>query len=369
MAKILYVITRLAMGGAPQTVLTAIRGLKDLGYDITLVSGYPGVGEGSLVDEAHKLGVEIIFIPSLQREVHPIRDLCAGWRLWRVMQVGQFDVVHTHLSKAGILGRLAAFFAGRRVVHTFHGDVLDGYFSPLKSRLFLAVERLVGRVTDRFVCVSTDLKSRLLQYELGPTDRFVTIANGIDVQRLQTGPAMVKAGNRVGTLAMFYPIKRLDLFMDMAHRLKKRDAQIRCEIAGDGMTAPELKKQAEKLNDPVRFVGVCEDPAAFLSQLDVFVLCSDFESAGMSVMEAMCMGLPVVATAVGGIPENVQDGHTGILVAAGDVDGLVTAVWDLLHDEDKRVRLGAAAKEYANTHFSSARMVSELDGLYRELLS
>jgi glycosyltransferase involved in cell wall biosynthesis len=369
MAKILYVITRLAVGGAPHVMLTAIRGLKQAGYEITLASGYPGEGEGSLVNEAQALGVELIFIPTLQREVHPMRDLCAFFALWRLMRARPFDLVHTHLSKAGILGRLASYLAGIRVVHTFHGDVLDGYFSPLKSKVFLMVERFVGRMTDRFVCVSDRLKTRLLQYELGAAGRFCTIANSIDLERLQIKEYPGPKGKCVGTLAMFYPIKRLDLFVEVAHRLIKRDAEIRCEIAGDGATASALKQQSKDLDDPVHFVGVCTEPADFLSRLDVFVLCSDYESSGMSVMEAMGMGLPVVATAVGGVPENVQDGQTGLLVEAGDVDGLTEAVWTLLQDDEKRARMGALAKQYAQTHFSSSRMVADLDVVYRELLS
>ncbi len=369
MAKILYVITRLAVGGAPHVMLTAIKGLKQAGYEIILASGYPGEGEGSLVEDAQALGVELIFLPTLQRELHPVRDLRAFFALWQLMRTRQFDLVHTHLSKAGILGRLAAYLAGVCTVHTFHGDVLDGYFSPLKSKIFLAVERFVGRVTDRFICVSDRLKTRLLQYQLGAADRFYTVANSIDLERLQVNASQERHGKIVGTLAMFYPIKRLDLFVEMAYQLRKRDAEICCEIAGDGATASALKQQAKNLDDPVHFVGVCSDPADFLSRLDVFVLCSDYESSGMSVMEAMAMGLPVVATAVGGVPENVQDGQTGLLVEAGDVNGLTEAVWTLLQDDEKRLHMGTLAKKYAQAHFSSARMVAELDVVYRELLS
>ncbi|MBT3606604.1 MAG: glycosyltransferase family 4 protein [Candidatus Latescibacteria bacterium] len=368
MAKILYVITRLAVGGAPRTMLTAIQGLKKVGYEITLVSGYPGLGEGSLVDEARLLDVELIFIPTLQRELHPWRDLISFWRLWRLMRKRQFDLVHTHLSKAGILGRLAAFFSRTRVVHTFHGDVLNGYFSPMKSNAFLVVERVVGRMTDRFICVSTRLKERLLHYHLGDDNRFCVITNGIDMRHSETIGQRVAHTNRVGTLAMFYPIKRLDLFVEMAHQLKQCNTEIQCDIAGDGMTAIDIKQQAKQLGDPVRFVGVCEDPSAFLSQLDVFVLCSDYESSGMGVMEAMSMGLPVVATAVGGIPEIIQDGHTGVLVDAGDVEGLCQAVRDLLQNPEKREQMGALAKTYAQTHFSVSAMTAELDALYCELL-
>lgn len=369
MAKILYVITRLAVGGAPRTMLTAIQGLKKAGYEITLVSGYPGEGEGSLVDEARSLDLEIIFIPTLQRELHPLRDMRAFYRLWRLMQKRQFDLVHTHLSKAGILGRLAAYFSKTRVVHTFHGDVLNGYFSPLKSNVFLMAERFVGHMTDRFICVSTRLKERLLRYHLGDDSRFCVITNGIDMVHSETTDPRVALACRVGTLAMFYPIKRLDLFVEMAHCLKLRNADIQYEIAGDGLTAADVKQQAKQLGDPVRFVGVCDDPASFLSQLDIFVLCSDYESSGMSVMEAMSMGLPVVATAVGGIPEIIRDGHTGVLVEAGDVAGLCNAVWDLLEDPEKRERMGTLAKSYAQAHFSTVTMTAKLDTLYRELLS
>lgn len=369
MAKILYVITRLAVGGAPQVMFTAIRGLKEAGYEITLASGYPGEGEGSLVDEARALGVDLVFIPTLQREVHPVRDLRAFLQLWQIIRKGHFDVVHTHLSKAGILGRMAAFLARTRCVHTFHGDVLEGYFSPFKSKLFLMVERFVGRLTDRFVCVSENLKARLLPYGLGEPTHFYTIANCIDLERFQKKEGQALSGHRVGTLAMFYPIKRLDLFIEMAFQLKQRHRAVQCVLAGDGMSAVALKKRAQQLDDPVEFVGVCKDPAQFLAQLDVFVLCSDFESAGMSIMEAMGMGVPVVATAVGGIPEIVQDGQTGLLVEAGDVKALVEAVWTLLQDDKMRLEMGIRAQAYAQKHFSASHMIAELDTLYGELIS
>ncbi len=366
---ILFVITRLAVGGAPQSVLTAIRELKTRGYRIVLATGYPGIEEGSMIEEARKLGVDIRFVPTLQRALHPIRDWRAFWVLWQMIRAEKFDIVHTHLSKAGILGRLAAWLARVPVImHTYHGDVLEGYFPPLKSRLFLEVERLMGRVTHRFVCVSKALKDRFLLYQMGSPDDFSVIANGIVMADFEPGSQSSQNVLRVGTLAMFYPIKRLDLFVEMAQRLKQRLPDTECVIAGGGHEEPRLYKLSHMRGNPVQFLGILQDRAAFLTGLDVFVLCSDYEGAGMSLMEAMICGVPVVATKVGGVPEIVRHGDTGVLVLPGNVDALTEAVYELLQDHTRRQEMGHQARVYALSHFSHLRMADELDALYHTLV-
>ena len=365
--SVLIAITRLAVGGAPQSVLMSIAGLDSERYRIVLVSGHPGTDEGSLIDEARNLNATLHLIPELQRAPHPIRDLKAFWHLWRLMRSEQVDIVHTHLSKAGILGRLAARLAGVPViVHTFHGDVLEGYFSVIKSWFFTKAERLVGRVTDRFVCVSEGLQKRLASYELGPPDAFQVISNGIVVGDFEPVEQGVK--RRVGTLAMFYPVKRLDLFVQMAYRLREVHPGVQCDIAGDGMEADALLRLSMSHGEPVNFLGICRDRSAFFKDLDVFVLCSDFEGAGMGLMEAMAAGVAVVATRVGGVPEIVQDGETGVLIPPNNIDVLCEAVRELLENDALRQRLGKAARHYAQVHFSHTKMVEELDVMYRDLV-
>jgi glycosyltransferase involved in cell wall biosynthesis len=366
---ILFVITRLAVGGAPQSVLTAIRELKTRGYRIVLATGYPGTEEGSMIDDAQKLGVDIRFVPTLQRALHPLRDWRAFWVLWQIMRAENFDIVHTHLSKAGILGRLSAWLARVPViVHTYHGDVLEGYFSPLKSKLFLEVERLIGRMTHRFVCVSKTLKDRFLLYHMGSPDDFSVIANGIVMADFESNPKTSQNVLRVGTLAMFYPIKRLDLFVEMAQRIKQRLPDTECVIAGGGHEESRLYQLSHMRGHPVQFLGILQDRAAFLTGLDVFVLCSDYEGAGMSLMEAMACGVPVVATKVGGVPEVVRHGETGVLVPPGNVDALTAAVCDLLQDPKRRQEMGHQAGVYARAHFSHLRMADELDAFYHALV-
>lgn len=363
---VLFVITRLAVGGAPQSLLTAIRGLMSRGYRIALATGYPGPEEGSMVEQARALGVEIHFVPALQRDLHPLRDMRAFFHLLSIVKHAQVDVVHTHLSKAGILGRLAAHLSGvPAIVHTYHGDVLDGYFSPLKSRAFLWAERMAGRVTHRFICVSEALKTRFLDYHLGPAGAFCAIPNGIDIDAFGNVPRPTHAGFCVGTLAMFYPIKRLDLFVEMAFHIRQRRKDVRFVIAGGGREEQALHALAQARGAPVEFLGICENPLSFFADLDAFVLCSDYEGAGMSVMEAMAAGVPVVATRVGGVPEMVRDGQTGLLVNPGNADVLAHAVCALLDNADLRRTMGQQARACAQAHFSHKKMVDALDALYR----
>ncbi len=366
---ILFVITRLAVGGAPRNVLATIQGLDRSRYRIALVAGRPEPNEGSLAEAAHALDIDFHILPSLQREVHVFQDLKALWQLYRFIRRGRYHIVHTHISKAGILGRLAAHCAGvPRIVHTYHGDIFEGYFGPLRSAVFLAVERLAGLVTDRFVMVSKALQARYRGYRVGRRGAFFTVPNGIWIDSFPSPTSEARKGRRVGTAAMFYPIKRVDLFLEVAHRVLHRRSDAEFMLAGGGPEEATLRQIARDLGDPVRFLGVRYDVSELLSTLDVFVLCSDFEGAGIGVMEAMLAGVPVVATRVGAVSEAVTHGETGFLVPQGDVDGLAASVLRLLEDSALRKRMGSAGRQVALKRFSAEDMVRRLEALYCALL-
>ena len=367
---VLYVITRLAVGGAPRILLSTVCALDRSKYKVVLVTGNPERGEGSFIDTADSLGIEIVLLPDLRREVHPIRDLKVFWQLFSFIRSGRYQIVHTHLSKAGILGRLAAWCANVPViVHTFHGDVFTDYFNPVLGKLFLVVERIVARLTTRFAVVSEDLKSRLNGYRIAKKQLFVVIPNGIQrgnssATKAQEEPVTL----RVGTVAMFYPIKRVDLFIRMADRVRDRFSQVEFAVAGGGQDDASLRTLSSELGEPVQFQGICYDIPEFLSTLDIFVLCSDYESAGVAMMEAMMAGLPTVATRVGGIPEALSEGETGILVPKGDLAALSDAVVVLLADRELRQKMGKSASEYAEKYLSTDKMVKKLQSLYESLV-
>ncbi len=368
MINILFVITRLAVGGAPKSLLATIRGLDRTRYRIVLVTGQPNPDEGSLMDLAATLNVKLCVQPHLQRDIHPIREVKAFWQLYRFIRRGRYEIVHTHLSKAGILGRLAARFAGvSRIVHTYHGDVFDAYFSPIKSQLLLAAERIVGLATDRFVVVSEALQKRYLGYRVGRSNTYSVVPNGVSSEKLPDRGSGTGNRKRVGTVAMLYPIKRVDLFLDVARRVLRHHPEVEFIVVGGGPEEATLREAARGLEDRIRFLGIRLDVFELLSTLDVFVLSSDYEGAGIGLMEAMLVGVPVVATRVGGVPEIVSEGVTGLLVPKGDGDALALAVLRLLEDADLCERMGRAARELAPKRFSTEKMVESLDSVYSDL--
>ena len=365
---ILFVITRLAVGGAPQNVLTTIRGLDRSRYRIALATGVPAPEEGSLIEEARAPGIDLHVLPALMREIRPARDVQALLGLYRLMRRGRYQLVHTHISKAGILGRLAAWWAGvPAIVHTCHGDVFDEYFGPLKSAVLLAVERLTGRVTDRFVVVSQALRARFRQYRVGRQKTFSWVPNGIWTAGFST-PSSDRAGNRVGIVAMLAPIKRLDLFIEVARRVLSVRPETQFLLVGGGPDEAALRESARDLGGNVRFLGVRYDVPALLDTFDVFLLCSDYEGMPVTLIEAMVAGVPVVSTSVGGVPEVVKEGQTGFMAPQGDVAGLAEAVVRLLDDDDLRRRVGSRARDDALRRFPAEEMIARLDALYTDLL-
>jgi glycosyltransferase involved in cell wall biosynthesis len=383
--RILRVIARLNVGGPAIQAITLTRQLAPKGYDTTLVRGSEGPREGSMDGLAAALDVAPVRIASLRRELGP-RDALAFLALLRLMVRIRPAIVHTHAAKAGTLGRLAAIvLRPRRVVtvHTFHGHVLEGYFSGPKATLFAAIERALAARTTRLIAVSPEVRDDLVRLRIAPAARISVVRLGFDLDRflLDDGAQRERRASfrRAGSIgadaqlvtlvARLVPIKRVDRFLRIAAELGQRTSA-EFLIVGDGELHDELLRHpaVAELGERLRWQGFTEAIEDVYFASDVVVLTSDNEGTPVSLIEAQACGRPVVSTDVGGVRAVVRDGETGYVVAPDAEPAFTQRVQELLDAPDTARRFGARGREHVSANFTLERLVGDLDSLYRELL-
>lgn len=378
--KILRIIDRLNVGGPAIHAVLTTRGLNDGEHQTVLVTGEiePGEADMSYLLEEH--GVERILIPSLGRELRPLRDVVTAWRLWRVMRRVRPDVVHTHKAKAGALGRVVALAAGVPVrVHTYHGHVFHGYFGPWKTRLFLAVERALARVTTRLVAPAAALVDELSgRYRIAPRDRFGVVPLGFDLEPFVTvenhrGELRARLGvdgsvRLVAIVGRMVPVKDHATFVAAAAMIAARRADVQFVFVGGGELLDEVRREldARGLASRAHLLGWSQQLERIYADLDVLALSSVNEGTPVALIEAMAAGVPVAATAVGGVPELLEQGARGELAPARDPAALADAI---------ERALSAAARDRAQLiredivrSFGADRLCGDLAALYDELL-
>ncbi len=397
--KILRVIARLNMGGPALHVAYLTAGLRERGYDTTLVAGSLARGEDSMAFVADKRGVEVIQIDELGREISPLRDLRATFRLARLIRRERPQILHTHTAKAGTVGRVAALLAGSRrppiVVHTFHGHVLRGYFGPLRSLFFRLLERWLAARTTALVAVSPQVRDDLVALGVAPRERFVISPPGIDLAPLLAlappdpdghtsaeGEAfraelgIPRDAPLVLVLGRLAPIKRAELALEVFQRTLQMDRASReartahMVLVGDGAIRSLVERQARRLAADVRsrvhFAGAREDVVPALAAADVLLSTSRNEGLPVAMIEAAAAARPVVSTAVGGVAEVVTNGVTGLL--AVEEDGLAMALASLLADPVERRRMGLAARAAVQRRHGAEALADRLEALYGRLV-
>jgi glycosyltransferase involved in cell wall biosynthesis len=380
--RVLRIIARLNVGG-PAIHATLLTERLDPGrYDSTLVAGAEDAAEGSYLDLHGRTVPQLVRVPELGREIRGAQDLRALHRLTALVRRIRPHIVHTHTAKAGTLGRLAAVL-GRApvVVHTYHGHVLQGYFSPAKTSLFVGIERVLARATDELVTVSPRVRADLLALGIGRPDRFSVVPLGLDLERfenverhrggLRRELGLDSARPLIGIVARLVPIKAHEVFLAAARTLASRREDARFLIVGDGERRAELERLAAELGlgSTVTFLGWRGDLDRIYADLDLVVLTSRNEGSPVALIEAMAAGCTVVSTRVGGVPDVIEDGTTGRLVPPDDPTAIAHAMGDLLADAGLRRRLSAAARPWALSHYGSARLVRDVDQLYTRLLA
>jgi glycosyltransferase involved in cell wall biosynthesis len=384
--KILRVIARLNMGGPALHVAYLTAGLRERGYDTTLVAGSLARGEDSMAFVADARDVEIVRIDELGREISPLRDLVATLRLAWLIRKERPDILHTHTAKAGTVGRVAALLAGRRgppiVVHTFHGHVLRGYFGPLRSSFFRLLERWLAARTTALIAVSPQVRDDLVALGIAPRERFAVIRLGIELGERVAAEQNGRDESRrylgigpdrfaVGWIGRMTAVKRTDDVLVAFKRLQEEGVDAVLCMVGDGPDRPQLERRAHELGvvRDTLFLGYQEEVAPFYAAFDALVLPSSNEGTPVSAIEALAAGRPVVATRVGGVPDVVVEGEDGFLVEPGATDHLADRLAELARDPELRERMGEAGRQRVLPRYAVERLVDDVDRLYRELLS
>lgn len=380
--RVLRVIARLNMGG-PAHHVGFLSGLLDPErYETLLLHGEIGAGEAQLSTTADRYGVRRETVPGLRPELRPLDDLRALFALIRRVRAYRPDIVHTHTAKAGMLGRLAAVLAGRPrplIVHTYHGHVLEGYFGPVRNFVYRSLERMLARVSDVLIGVSSATVDDLVRLRIAPRSKFRVIPIGLELEPFTRPPDGTRADFRrelgagpddvvltfVGRLV---PIKRVDIALHALAHARASGARVRLAVVGDGEEREELERLAAQLgvDDVTTFVGYSDDMVKVTAGSDLALLTSANEGTPVSLIEAAAAGRAAVATAVGGVRDVVTP-ETGVLTDAGDAQALGMAIAELAADSQRRTAMGGAAQVHVLDRFSVARLLNDIDGLYREL--
>jgi GT2 family glycosyltransferase/glycosyltransferase involved in cell wall biosynthesis len=379
--RVLRVIARLNIGGPAVHATLLTERLDPSRYDSLLVAGTEEPSEGNYLELQGKSLDRLVVLPVLGREIRGLHDVIALGRLIALMRRGRPHIVHTHTAKAGTLARLAAYLTGVPVIlHTYHGHVFRGYFSPARTRVFLSIERWLAKCTDRLLTVSATVREDLLKLRVGRGDQLEVVPLGLDLGRfldceglrgqLRAELRLAENVPLVGIVARLVSIKAHEVFLQAAAELVRLAPQAHFVVVGDGERRAELAELTHRLglSRRVHFLGWRQDLERIYADLDLVVLTSRNEGSPVSLIEAMAAGRPVAATRVGGVPDLVEDGVTGALVPPGDPAALTNAMHTLLADRDRRRVLGVAGRQRVAKTFTVERLLGDMERVYTQLL-
>ena len=374
--KLLHVITHLPIGGAQDNTLYTVELLNKDKYDISLSCNL----NGELVSRAKKVKhLKLYDVPNLRREVSIINDIRAFLYLYKLIKKENFTIIHTHSSKAGFLGRIAAMLNKTPIViHTIHGFAFHDYMNSFKKNIFIYLEKLSAKWTHGLVTVSNLNKKKVVDLGIAPIEKLKNIYSGIDLtlfinekndqfrKELNLDSNHLLLGS-VGRLSnQKDPITMIEAFLIVS----KNFPNAHLTLVGDGELRDEIliKIDQLQLNGRVHLTGNKNDPWKIYHSLDLFIMSSIYEGLGRSITEALSCGVPVVCTSVEGVPEIVRDNETGILVPPKDPSALATGIIKSLNDMDNARKMAEEGRKFVNENFDVKKMVDDIDTLYDTLL-
>jgi len=381
--KVMRIITRMNIGGPAIHAVLLNSGLDSDSYESRLVCGRCDEHEGDMTYLASEKGITLLTIPEMKRKVSFKSDSIAFFKLFNLMRKERPDIVHTHMAKAGTLGRLAATMLRVPVkIHTFHGHTFHSYFNSFSEKAFLLIEKILASQTDTIVAISERQREDIeMVFKIKSRHGFEVVPLGFNLQPFfdvaskrglfKKELGLSKDVKVVGIVGRIAPIKNHKLFLRaislIDDELKKNT---RFVVVGGGKSQDDLAAYARELNieDIVIFTGWRKNLADVYADLDVVALTSLNEGTPVSLIEAMASSRPVVATAVGGVPDLVQDGQTGLLVSPREALPLKEAMQTLLRDETLRERIGSAGRAHVHSKYSDKRLIKDIEALYEKAL-
>lgn len=378
--KIVHIITRLIVGGAQENTLLSCEGQHGRGHEVILLSGPPLGPEGSLLERAKAGGYKVELVDSMRRSILPGKD----WRTYRhlITRLRELrpDVVHTHSSKAGIIGRWAAHAAGvRGIVHTIHGLAFTASTNRLVNGFYESLERRAAPITRRIVCVADAMREQSLAANIGRPAQYVTVYSGMETQPFLTPPVPRDEVRRqlgladediaLGTIARLFDLKGHDDLLAVAPELCARYPRLKFLWVGDGSLRPRFEKQIYEMRLADRFILTGLVPPSRVPELtnamDIVVHPSRREGLARALPQGSLAAKPVITYDIDGAREGVIDGRTGFVIPPFDVTRLRDALDALLDYPAMRARMGAAGRTFALSRFSAQTMVDGLERVYQ----
>jgi glycosyltransferase involved in cell wall biosynthesis len=369
---VVHVVTRMNTGGVAVLISELVQQMDSNTYEVKLITGVCQVGEEDYIKD-RGLILNVISIPSLQRSLRPLKDLKAFFSVARELSKIKPNIVHTHTSKAGLIGRIAAKLVcpNAKIVHTFHGHLLQGYFSRLATFGLVKTERLLANLTDQFISMGNEVKSQLIQVGIGRDSQYEVVFPGVDkkVPNYKNSDVLALRGKLPAAIICTFvgrlsPIKRCDRIVELASLKQVQEVGLHFLIIGDGELRSKLEESSSGL--PITFLGWQSNSEDWLGISDIALLLSDNEAVPLAMIEAGLAGLPVIATNIGSMSDVVFDGVNGFLVTT-EMNFIAGKVLELAKDQDMRRQMGERGRKLAVANFSTETMVTKHERIYSQL--
>ena len=382
--KIVRIITRLNIGGpAIHTILLTSK-IDNTKFQSYLLTGEVEKTESDMMYLADKYNVKPTVFPEISREIRPLRDIRAFFKIYKVLRIVKPDIVHTHTAKAGTIGRLAAFFAGVPItIHTFHGNIFKGYFSKRKTKILLLIERILAKVTTIIIAISNQQKKELIDLKITDCEKIKVIHLGFDFNNVLPKPYHKNKfkekynlpinSKLIGIIGRLVPIKNHKLFIDIAEQIISKYHNIYFPIIGDGELRNSLEQKVKERNlqNRIAFTGFIRDLKPVYADLDIVLLTSINEGTPVALIEAMACGKIVMSTKVGGIEDFVINGENGFVFDIMSPESFVEKITDWIQysTSEKYINIKKNAKNTALQVFDYKRLISDIENLYESSIN